>query len=335
VTTVSVVIPVKDDPRVVASVQSVLATAPESLRAEVVVVDNGSEQAFATGLAASLPPGVKLLREPVPGVYRARNLGVAASSGEVVFFTDADCVVRPGWIAAGLAMLASGCDIVQGQSGSTAGDPVSRLLQRRYDAHLKQLKPGDGTETDTRNMAVQRGVFEALRFNQSYRRVGDTEFGLVAEARGFRIGYAPEMRADHDHDHDLRVFVAKQICHGWGAQRLMREHPEVRWHGGHLKLVARVSDRIALLPGSRALAWVCERSALGGAWLLQRCAGRLPGPAAFAWLTALTSSPPSRGTSPTVQAAQNPRLRASLAGVSLATDPHPLQFWTAGRPPRD
>lgn len=284
---VSVVIPVKDDPRVIACVASVLAAVPEGLSVEVIVVDNGSDEAFAAGLVAGLPAGVKLLREAEPGVYRARNLGVDAATGEAIFFTDADCLVRPGWIAAGLAMLAAGCDIVQGQSGSAATDPISRLLQRRYDAHLKKLEPGDGTETDTRNMAVERRVFEVLRFNESYRRVGDTEFGLIAEARAFRVGYAPEMRVDHEHDRDLLVFVAKQICHGWGAQRLMREHPEVRWHGGHLKLVARVSDRIAPLPGSRWLAWLCERSALGGAWLLQRVAGRLPGRAGFAWLTGL------------------------------------------------
>lgn len=285
--TVSVVIPVKDDPRVVACVESVLAAAPPEVSVEILVVDNGSSDAFSARVGTLLPPGVRLLHDPLPGVYRARNLGIAAAGGDAVFFTDADCIVRPGWIAAGLAMLESGADIVQGQSGSAGTDPAARLLQRRYDAHLKRLSPGDGTETDTRNLAVRRQVFETVRFNEDYRRVSDTELGLVAEARGFRVGYAPEMRVDHDHDPDLLVFVAKQVCHGWGAQRLMREHPEVRWHGGHLKLVARVSDRIAPLPGSGALAWLCERSALGGAWLLQRCAGRLPGAAGFTWLTAL------------------------------------------------
>jgi glycosyltransferase involved in cell wall biosynthesis len=284
---VSVVIPVKDDPRVVACVESVLAAAPEGVPVEILVIDNGSADDFSARLGTWLPPGVKLLHDPIPGVYRARNLGITTAGGEVVFFTDADCLARPGWISAGLAMLESGSDIVQGQSGSAGADPASRLLQRRYDAHLRMLSPGDGTETDTRNMAVRRQVFGAVRFNEHYRRVSDTEFGLVAEARGFRVGYAPAMRVDHDHDPDLQVFVAKQVCHGWGAQRLMREHPDVRWHGGHLKLVARVSDRIAPLPGSWALARLCERSALGGAWLLQRCAGRLPGAAGFAWLTAL------------------------------------------------
>jgi len=284
---ISVVIPVKDDPRVIACVASVLAAAPAEVRVEVIVVDNGSTATFSASLGTLLPKGVKLLHDPLPGVYRARNLGVAAASGEVVFFTDADCLVRPGWIAAGLAMLESGAGIVQGQSGSAGFDPASRLLQRRYDAHLKRLNPGDGTETDTRNLAVRRQVFDTVRFNENYRRVSDTEFGLVAEARGSRVAYAPAMRVDHDHDPDLLVFVAKQVCHGWGAQRLMREHPEVRWHGGHLKLVARLSDRIAPLPGSRAPAWLCERAALGGAWLLQRAAGRLPEPLGFAWLTAL------------------------------------------------
>ncbi len=284
---VSVVIPVKDDPRVFEAVRSVLACSAEAKSLEVIVIDNASEAEFSTALEAGLPAEVRLMVEPVAGVYRARNRAVEAAAGEVVFFTDADCVVQPGWLAAGQAAIATGGDLVQGFSGGAGSTPVQQLLQGRYESHLMRLAAGDGTECDTRNLAVRRQVFERLKFEDRYRRVGDTEFGLVAESLGFRVWYEPGMRVAHDHDEDLRLFAAKQACHGWGAQRLMRTHRDIRWHGGHLKTVAKVSDLLAKLPGTTLLGRACIRAAVLSAGALQWQANRVPGWLGFAWLTAI------------------------------------------------
>ncbi len=284
---VSVIIPVRDDPRVFRAVESVLACAGEAASLQVIVVDNGSPPGFAEDLRTRFGGDVELMEVATPGVYGARNRGIEASNGDVIFFTDADCLIRPGWIAAGLETIAAGADIAQGYSGSLGDSPVRRLIQLRYEAHLRRLAPGDPTECDTRNLAVHRRVFETIRFEEGYRRVGDTEFGLCAEVAGFRVGYQPRMRVDHEHEDDLPLFAAKQVCHGWGAQRLMQQHPEVEWHGGHLKAVSRVSKRLAPRAGMNLIARACSRGSVWNAALLQRCAGRLPVAVGFWWLTGI------------------------------------------------
>lgn len=283
---VSVVIPVKDDERVVDCVRSIQSLAGEAASLHVIVVDNGSAAAFRARLG-DLPGLVTVLDEERPGAYAARNRALDAVTADVVLFTDADCLARPGWVAEALRNLEAGADIVQGYSGSIGRGPVERLIQRRYAAHLLRLRPGDPTECDTRNLAVHRRVFEALRFNDRYRRVGDTEFGLLAEDAGFRVVYCPAMRVDHAHERDLALFLAKQICHGWGAQRLMQEHPGLRWHGGHLRAVARVTRWSARLPGHRIIARALASTALSGGRALQTVAHRLPELPAFWALTVL------------------------------------------------
>jgi len=284
-TQVSVVIPVLQDERVATAVDSVLACDDSVASVEVIVVDNGSTAEFTDWLRGVVSARARCLSVPAPGVYAARNAGVDAAVGEFVFFTDADCVVHAGWIAAGVEMFSKGADLVQGFSGSTGNSRLQRLIQKRYEARLRRLGPGEPTECDTRNLAVRRTVFDKLRFDARYRRVGDTQFGLQAEQAGFRVAYAPEMRVDHEHQEDLRLFAAKQVCHGWGAQRLTQENPSVEWHGGHLKLVAAVSHWMAPRRGTGVLAQMCAKGAIFYAGLLERAVGWLPEKLAIWWLT--------------------------------------------------
>jgi len=64
---------------------------------EVIVVDNGSKDATAR---IAKEKGARVVREPEPGVHRARQAGLEAARFEVVAQTDADTRVLPGWIAA-------------------------------------------------------------------------------------------------------------------------------------------------------------------------------------------------------------------------------------------
>jgi glycosyltransferase involved in cell wall biosynthesis len=70
---------------------------------DVVVVDNGSTDGTGAWLgrwAAASPRRRLVVREPVPGLSRARNAGIAAAGGDVVCFIDDDALAPPGWVAA-------------------------------------------------------------------------------------------------------------------------------------------------------------------------------------------------------------------------------------------
>ena len=70
---------------------------------ELVVVDNGSRDrtpSLLADFAEAAPFPVVVVREPVPGLGRARNRGVAAARGRLVAFTDDDCRLPPRHLAA-------------------------------------------------------------------------------------------------------------------------------------------------------------------------------------------------------------------------------------------
>jgi hypothetical protein len=71
-------------------------------RFEVVLVDNRRQVPDSDPLPDLVAErtGVRVVREPRPGISAARNAGVAAANSEVIAFTDDDVRVDPGWLRA-------------------------------------------------------------------------------------------------------------------------------------------------------------------------------------------------------------------------------------------
>lgn len=81
---------------------------PESVRWEILVVDNSSTDStreVVERVAASAPVAVQYLFEPREGKSFALNAAVAASTGEILAFTDDDVEPPAGWLAALLTAL--------------------------------------------------------------------------------------------------------------------------------------------------------------------------------------------------------------------------------------
>lgn len=108
--TATVVIPVLNAASTIEAQLAALDSQEFAGALEVVVVDNGSQdatRAIAEGYEARTCT-VRVIDEPNRGVNRARNAGVAAASSGFVLLCDADDVVHPGWVAAMSAAIGPG-----------------------------------------------------------------------------------------------------------------------------------------------------------------------------------------------------------------------------------
>jgi len=93
-TTVSVVIPVRDDAEMLARCLAALAaqTRPAD---EIVVVDNGSSDDSASVARSA---GARVVAEATPGIPQAASTGYDAASGELIARLDADSIPPAEWI---------------------------------------------------------------------------------------------------------------------------------------------------------------------------------------------------------------------------------------------
>jgi glycosyltransferase involved in cell wall biosynthesis len=85
----------------VEALRSLRAAAPPVAPWELIVVDNGSQDATASALAQfcdSLP--LRVVVEPEVGLSRARNAAVAQARGDYIIWIDDDVLVDPNWLRA-------------------------------------------------------------------------------------------------------------------------------------------------------------------------------------------------------------------------------------------
>ena len=196
---VSVVIPVKDGAAGLLVTLDALGQQEGGPPFEVIVVDNGSSDDSAA-VARSNPVVTQVLVEGRRGPYAARNTGIAAARGRIVALTDADCHPWPGWMAAGMAAIDSGADLVGGhiQQRSSTEHP-SRW--ERYD-RATYLRQQHFVTVDhfaaTANLFVKAEVFSAIgSFRPELVASGDVEFGQRATGKGYCLVYDADAGVDH------------------------------------------------------------------------------------------------------------------------------------------
>lgn len=97
---ISFVVPARNEAAGIGACVDALMRQGGCVRIEVIVVDNGSDDATAAIAAAH---GARVVPEPRPGLAHARQAGLVAAHAPVLVFVDADTLVPAGWACAAFA----------------------------------------------------------------------------------------------------------------------------------------------------------------------------------------------------------------------------------------
>lgn len=211
---VSVIIPVYNDGERLRLCLAALAaqTYPAS-RFEVIVVDNAADESLAELSRAY--PWLKLAREPRPGSYAARNTGLSLAVGDVLAFTDADCIPAPDWLEQGGARLSAeaNCGLVAGRIRVFFRDPARPTaveLHESLHAFPQHKYVSEARYGATANLFTRRAVFEHVGpFNDQLKSGGDQEWGNRVHAAGYRQVYCEEAAVGHPARRSFRELFRK------------------------------------------------------------------------------------------------------------------------------
>lgn len=197
---------------------------------ELIIVDDCSRD---DTMQVALKYGVKVIRlEKNSGPGVARNAGAAAATGEILAFTDADCVAPPDW----LERIVAACDApgVVAATGGYGGPVKDSFLTRLQHLVIRQRQlalPPEIDSTITSNFACLKSAFESVGgFPLYYRKRDpakpiwgneDEEIGFLLARAGGKIRWMPDIGVLHQFRPSLAGYLRQQRFY---AQRIIMSH---------------------------------------------------------------------------------------------------------------
>lgn len=213
---------------------------------QLLVVDNCSRDGTAD-LLRRYDGRVSVLSERKRGAAAARNAGLARARGEVVAFTDADCVVDPDWLARLVAGLR---DPAVGIAGGTilalppAGD-VERFGERIHD-HRSAIEVFRPPYAITMSWASRREVLQELGgFDEGFRRCQDVDLSYRVSQAGYALRFVPEAVVYHRNESTLPGLFREGFVHGFHSVSALKCHRDYVGAFGHRSVSLRGYAQIA------------------------------------------------------------------------------------------
>ena len=177
---------------------------------KILVIDNNP-----TDVARTLPDSklnITLLQQPKPGSYAARNLGITNAQGDVLAFTDSDCIPHPNWILEGITTMVNfQVPRVGGRVEVIFNSSTPKIVEL-YDSLFsfpQEQLVSQGTAV-TANVFIKKHLFSQVGlFDETLLSGGDSQWGRRAQNLGYPIVYAPEAMIQHPARSTLKELLIK------------------------------------------------------------------------------------------------------------------------------
>ena len=181
---------------------------------ETLVIDNGSTEPGLERLCGQFE-NVTFLNEEKPGSYAARNKGIGFAKGEIIAFTDADCVPDVQWLELGVKKLQEtpSCGVVGGRVLVFSEKPESPTQAELYE--LRWSFP-QRTFVENDHFAVTANMFTWCKiiavvgkFDDNLKSAGDREWGNRVVRHGYAIAYDHAAFVNHPARRNLAEIKSK------------------------------------------------------------------------------------------------------------------------------
>ena len=195
---------------------------------EVIVVNDGSTD--HTLEIAQRFNYCRIISQPNKGLSVARNVGAEAATGEIVAYTDSDCVADPDWLTYLVAKMETAqlvaCggpnfpppenSLVPAAVAVSPGGPTHVLLSDDVAEHIAGC-----------NMAFRRDVLLRMGgFDPIYRAAGDdVDICWRFQDAGYTIGFSAAAVVWHFRRNTVKAYIGQQRGYGKAEALVYSKHP--------------------------------------------------------------------------------------------------------------
>ncbi|MFX0134043.1 MAG: glycosyltransferase [Candidatus Hodarchaeota archaeon] len=221
--TVSVIVPTYNAEKNIANlIESLLNLDYPTELLEIIIVDNNSNDRTKE-IVKQYP--IKLLEEKnIQSSYAARNIGIKTAKGEILAFTDVDCITDTHWIKYAISC-GNKADLVAGNVIFTKKSKYN--IFEIFDSHFykhQEYNASIGTST-TANLIVKKHVFNVLGPFPVVKTGGDIIWTRMATNKGYKMVYCENSKVFHPARKSLKETIEREIRFlGVSRRRLVKLH---------------------------------------------------------------------------------------------------------------
>jgi glycosyltransferase involved in cell wall biosynthesis len=222
---------------------------------EVVIVDDGSRDRTAE-ISMDFPE-FRLIRQPNKGLSVARNVGLHAARGEIIAYTDSDCVVDPHWLTLIVrSMLENNFDgcggpnyaphedgWIEASCAASPGAPCHVLVAEDRAEHLAGC-----------NMVFTKAALAKVGgFDPQFTAAGDdVDVCWRMLDAGLKLGFAPAAFVWHFRRNTIKAYYGQQRGYG-RAEAMLYPRYSARFNVmGQIAWRGTIPGIARTLPGGRA-----------------------------------------------------------------------------------
>ncbi len=193
---------------------------------EIIVVNDGPVDTAIETIADR--HGVIFLSQAQRGAAAARNLGAKQAQGDILLFTDADCIPESNWVEAMIAPfadqeIAGVCGLVRTRQTGL----VPRFIQLEYDYRYRNIARHTRIDfVNTGTAGYRKHVFmESGGFREHLLGAEDTELSFRLAGQGHKMVFAPEAIVYHSHPESILEYARRKHHYSYWRMIVYRRHP--------------------------------------------------------------------------------------------------------------
>ena len=201
-------------------------TLPKELY-EIIVVDDGSTDSTPE-IAHRF--NVHCISQKNSGPASARNTGASVAVGDIILFTDSDCIPNPNWLEEMVKPFSDpNVTGVKGCYRTRQTGLIARFAQMEFEDRYDLLSKSRYIDmVDTYSAAFRKEVFlEMGGFDTHFPKANneDTELSYRLAAHGYRMVFSPDAVVFHTHPATLSRYLKIKFWRGYWRMIVYHRYP--------------------------------------------------------------------------------------------------------------
>ena len=216
---------------------------------EVIVVDDGSTDSTAK-IARQF--NVNYIHQANQGPAAARNKGAGEAKGDIILFTDSDCIPDHYWIQQ-MTRPFSAPDVVavKGAYKTRQRELAARFAQAEFEDRYDLLKKSSTIDMiDTYSAAFRKDVFLNIGgFDQSFPVANneDTDLSYRLAAKGYKLVFNQGAFVYHTHPDSFLKYLKLKFRRGYWRMVVYRRYPDKAVKDSYTPAVIKIQTMLMAL----------------------------------------------------------------------------------------